>query len=393
MAATRKQYSVSLTNRVLYLAFELGWSEWTLAFTTGAAEAPRLVKVRARDMGKVLAEIRKAKARFRLAAQAPVKSCYEAGRDGFWLHRWLIHQGIENIVVDSASIEVNRRARRAKSDRLDAGKLVQMMARYAGGEKRIWSVVRVPSKEDEDQRQLHRELQQLKGERTEHSNRIKGLLAAQGLEVKVGVKLAGQLDELRTWDGRALGTGLRQRLLRELARWQCLEEQIQQIEKAREQELCRGKHPAVGQVRCLLGLRGIDMASSWLFVVEFFGWRRIRNRRQLASLAGLTPSPYNSGDSERDQGISKAGNRRVRGMAVEIAWSWLRYQKDSALSLWYWQRFGKGSKRLRRIGIVALARKLLVALWRYLEHGEVPQGAIEVDWRTKVKVGIAAALA
>jgi transposase len=378
---------------VLYVAFELGWTEWTLAFTTGAAEPPRLRKVAARDMRQVAAEISKAKARFRLPAQATVKSCYEAGRDGFWLHRCLSRQGIENVVVDSASIEVNRRARRAKSDQLDAGKLGHMLARYAGGEKRIWSVVRVPSEAEEDQRQVHRELQSLKGERTEHVNRIKGLLAAQGLDVTVGAKFSGQVDELRTWDGQALGAGLRQRLVRESARWQLVEAQIQQIEKAREQELCRNEHPAVGQVRRLLGLRGIGRASSWLFVMEFFGWRQIRNRRQLASLAGLTPSPYNSGDSERDQGISKAGNRRVRGMAVEIAWSWLRYQKDSALSQWYWQRFGKGSKRQRRIGIVALARKLLVALWRYLERGEVPAGALEVDWRSKLRSGMAGALA
>jgi transposase len=313
-----------------------------------------------------------------------VKSCYEAGRDGFWLARWLAHQGIENIIVDSSSIEVNRRARRAKSDRLDAGKLAQMLARYWAGEKRIWSVVRVPSVTDEDQRQCHRELGLLKAEQTEHSNRIKGLLAAQGLDVAVNAKLAERLGELRTWDGQALAERLQQRLVREVERWQLVHRQILEIEKRRVVEVCQSQAPAVGQVRRLLRLKGIGLTSSWLFVMEFFGWRQIRNRRELASLAGLTPTPFNSGDSERDQGISKAGNRRVRGMVVEIAWSWLRYQKDSALSSWYWKRFGRGSKRQRRIGIVALARKLLVALWRYLERGELPAGASEVDWQSKV---------
>jgi transposase len=390
MAATRKQYTAASAKKVLYLAFELGWSEWTLAFTTGPAEPARLRKVGARRLDLVLAEIAKAKIRFGLPANAAVKTCYEAGRDGFWLDRCLRQRGLENLVVDSSSIEVNRRARRAKSDRLDGGKLVQMLARYWGGEDKIWRVVRVPSVADEDSRQLHRDLQQLKAEHTGHSNRIKGLLAAQGLDVGVNAKLAERLEHLRTWDGQALPEQLRQRLLRELQRWQLVHEQILHIEKARAQAIGRCAAPVVGQVRRLLGLRGIGLASSWVFVMEFFGWRRIRNRRELASLAGLTPTPYNSGDSERDQGISKAGNRRVRGMVVEIAWSWLRYQPNSALTRWYWDRFGKGSKRQRRIGIVALARKLLVALWRYLEQGELPSGATEVAWQSKLKAGVVA---
>jgi transposase len=368
---------------VLYLAFDLGWDEWTLAFATEAMGPARLRKVRARSLPEVLAEIAKAKARFGLPAKTPVKTCYEAGRDGFWLHRWLQHEGIENLVVDSASIEVNRRSRRAKSDRLDAGKLVQMLARYWGGERRVWSVVRVPTAHEEDQRQLHRELQQLKREQTQHSNRIKGLLAAQGLDVQVNAAFVKTVEQLRTWDGQAVGPELRKRLKREMARWQLVHAQILELEKTRENAVLHSSEPELDKVRSLLRLRGIGIGSSWLFVREFFSWRQIRNRRQLASLAGLTPTPFNSGDSERDQGISKAGNRRVRGMIVEIAWSWLRYQPKSKLSEWYWTRFGNGSKRQRRIGIVALARKLLVALWRYLEQGEIPEGAIEVPWQAK----------
>ncbi len=384
MSATHTQYTAAPHARVLYLAFELGWSEWTLAFATGAACAPRFRKVKARNLGQVLHEISKAKVRFDLPAETPVKSCYEAGRDGFWLHRWLTQQGIGNEVVDSASIEVNRRSRRAKSDRLDGGKLVEMLARYDGGEQKVWHVVRVPGEADEDQRQLHRDMRQLRSEQTEHSNRIKGLLAAQGIDARVTAQFAEQLPRLRTWRDEPLGERLQQRLQREFVRWKLVHDQLLELERGRAREIRTATSPAVDQVRRLLQLRGVGVRSSWLFVMEFFGWRKIRNRRELAALAGITPTPYNSGDSERDQGISKAGNRRVRGTIVEVAWSWLRYQPDSALSKWYGERFGKGSKRQRRIGIVALARKLLVALWRYLEHGVLPEGALEVTWQSKV---------
>jgi transposase len=177
---------------------------------------------------------------------------------------------------------------------------------------------------------------------------------------------------------------LQRRLELEFARWKLVHEQRLQLERGRIREIATSQAPVMDSVRRLLRLRGVGIRSSWLFVMEFFGWRKIRNRRELASLAGLTPMPYQSGDSDHDQGISKAGNRRVRGTIVEVGWSWLRYQPDSALSKWYWERFGKGSKRQRRIGIVALARKLLVALWRYLEYGELPEGAIEVPWESKI---------
>jgi transposase len=384
MSATRTQYTAGSSNRVLYLAFELGWKEWTLAFATGVAGAPRLKKVKARNLGEVLTEISKAKIRFGLPANTPVKSCYEAGRDGFWLHRWLLEQGIANYVIDSASIEVNRRSRRAKTDRLDAAKLVEMLGRYERGEHKVWKVVRVPSEADEDQRQLHRDLRQLRGEETAHSNRMKGLLAAQGIDIAVTAKFGERLATLRTKLGQPLGEGLQRRLELEFARWKLVHEQRLQLERGRIREIATSQAPVMDSVRRLLRLRGVGIRSSWLFVMEFFGWRKIRNRRELASLAGLTPMPYQSGDSDHDQGISKAGNRRVRGTIVEVGWSWLRYQPDSALSKWYWERFGKGSKRQRRIGIVALARKLLVALWRYLEFAELPEGALEVAWQSKI---------
>jgi transposase len=280
-------------------------------------------------------------------------------------------------VVDASSIEVPRRYRRAKSDRLDASKLLGMLLRHWGGEKKVWSVVQAPTCETEDRRQLHRELLTLKAERTEHVNRIKGLLACGGLVGEVDDQFPQRLGELRTWDSQEVPPALQQRLLRELARWQLVDRQIAELERQRVERIKKSKEPALEQVRCLLRLRGIGANSAWMFVMEFFSWRRFVNRRQLGALAGLTPTPYTSGDDSREQGISKAGNRRLRTMAIEIAWCWLRYQPGSRLSQWYRQRFGGGKSRLRRIGIVALARKLLVALWRYLEQGELPAGALQ----------------
>jgi transposase len=373
------------TTGVLYLAFELGWNEWKLAFSTGQRDNPRLRSIGGRNTQVLMQEIAKAKKRAGLPDDAPVRSCYEAGRDGFWLHRFLESQKIDNQIVDSSSIEVNRRGRRRKTDRLDARKLVSMLIRWHDGDKKVWSVVQVPSVADEDRRQLHRDMGELKAERVQHTNRIKGLLAGCGLNVSiVNEQFPDVLTKLRTWDGQPVPPELQQRLLREHLRWQLANRQVRDLENERIRKIRGSKDPVVGKVRQLLGLRGIGLNSAWLFVMEFFGWRRIRNRRQLAALAGLAPTPYASGDSECEQGISKAGNRRLRTMAVEIAWCWLRYQPASALSQWYEQRFAKGSSRQRRIGIVALARKLLVALWRMLETGEVPQGAETVTRKTKI---------
>jgi transposase len=372
----------------LYLAFELGWSEWKLAFASAPADAPRLRSVGARNTQAVLEEIAKAKQRFGLPADAPVFCCYEAGRDGFWLHRWLSTQELHNSVVDSASIETKRRRRRAKNDRLDAAKLVSMLIRYHGGEQKVWSVVQVPGVEDEDRRQLHRDLLELKAERTQHINRIKGLLASCGLAVtKIGTDFPAVLAALRQWDGQPVAAELHKRLLREWERHQFVERQIRDLENERARQIRTSRSQPMEPVRKLLGLRGIGANSAWLFTLEFFSWRGIRNRKQLAALAGLAPTPYDSGASSREQGISKAGNRRLRTMAVEIAWCWLQFQPQSALSQWYAWRFGGGNSRQRRIGIVALARKVLVALWRYLETGHVPEGAATVDWKAKMQGG------
>jgi len=361
--------------RQLYMALELSQKEWKLGFSVGPGQAPRLRSVVGRDVRGLMAEIRLARERFRLGEGVEVESCYEAGRDGFWLHRYLEAQGVKNLVVDSASIEVSRRFRRVKTDRMDVGKLLGMLMRYHLGEKKVWSVVHVPSAGAEDERQLHREMMVLKRERTRHINRVKGLLAGQGVVIEVGAGFMEEIGAVRLWDGSGLLGRLRKRLEREYKRMELLKQQIGELEKEREEVIRTSQEESVEQVRRLLQLKGIGVNSAWLYVMEFFAWRGFRKCREVGSLAGLTPTPYQSGESSKERGISKAGNRPVRGMAIEIAWAWLRYQPESALSLWYNRRFAEGSSRVRRIGIVDLARKLLIELWKYLETGAVPEGA------------------
>jgi len=353
----------------LYMAFELSEKNWKLSLGDGA-RSPSRYTVATGDTAALLECMAKAKARCALAPEAGVHSCYEVGRDGFWLHRWLILHGIENIVVDSSSIEVNRRARRTKTDRLDADKLLSMLIRYHAYEPRVWSVVRVPTPEEEDARRAHRELGRLGHERTAHINRIHALLVLHNLRVKY---VGGRLWQ-RWWTSHAqdLAPRVRAEIERESARLLLVKKQMDTIEAEQRQAVAAGSEP---QVARLAQLRGIGMSSGWVLAKELFGWRGFRNRREVAGCLGLTPSPYASGESETEQGISKAGNRRVRTLMVELAWSWLRYQPQSELSQWFNRRFAGGGKRLRRIGIVALTRRLAIALWRYLEDGLIPDGA------------------
>ena len=358
------------------MALELGQRTWKVAFGDGLGGKPRLRTMSGGDVGHLGREIAQARKHFGLPDDVPVLSCYEAGRDGFWLHRCLLEQGVANVVVDSSSIEVNRRRRRAKNDRLDAGRLLAMRIRHAAGERTLWSVVNAPSVADEDARHLHRELSTLKSDRTRHINRIKGLLATCGLSVSSIDRLPQRLGELKLWDGSPVRGQLHQRLQREHERLELVEQHIRQLERQRAVLVRQGTAPALAMVRKLQRLRAIGPNGAWLTVMELFAWRQIRNRRQLGALSGLAPTPFQSGDDDREQGISKAGNRRVRTMMVELAWCWLRFQPASELSLWFMRRFALGSRRMRRIGIVALARKLLVQLWRYLETGTLPAGAM-----------------
>jgi transposase len=303
-------------------------------------------------------------------------SCFEAGRDGFWLHRFLQEIGVENQVVDAASMEVTRRGRRVKTDRVDAEGLVHRLVRYDAGERKLWSVVRVPSIEEEDARHLHRQLGTLKQEQTRLINRIKGLLASQGLRGQPRRRdFLPWLEQARLWDGSPLPPGLRSRIDVESQRLEFVRSQIHELEQERKRLLEQSEAPSLQKVRRLMQVKGIGINCAWLLVMELFGWRDFQNRKQVGSIAGLTPTPHQTGQNDRELGIDKAGNRRVRTMVVQIAWGWLRHQPQSALSQWYEQRFAQGPSRVRRIGIVALARKLLIALWMWTEHGIVPEGA------------------
>jgi transposase len=366
---------VSTKTAVLHVAFELSNSKWKLGFSDG--DKMRFKTIVARNLEQLKEEIQKAKSRFRLDNDVRIVSCYEAGRDGFWLHRYLLSHGIENVVVDSSSIEVNRRKRRAKTDRIDARKLLRMLMRYHGGERKLWSVVRVPSVEAEDGRQLGRELESLNKERTRHRSRIRGLLIREGLEVKnpSGKKFLEELDSLYTWDGKQLPNDFKARIVREYERLRKVEEQMGMLTKERETRVRSADTLSMRKVAQLRTLYGIGVTSSWDFVMEMFGWREFRNRREVGAFAGLTPTPYDSGGSQREQGISKAGRGRIRALNIQISWGWLRFQPQSKLSRWYMERFACGGSRMRRIGIVAVARKLLIDLWRYLEYGVVPEGA------------------
>ena len=324
----------------------------------------------------MLDEIAQAKCRLGLPETAPVVSCYEAGRDGFWLHRFWQAHGIINHVLDSSAIEISRRRRRAKSDGLDVRKLVTMLIRYHQGEDKVWQVLKVPSVDAEDQRHLHRDLATLKQERASTTHRIKGLLSSQGLQVTSLSKLPEQLDAMRLWDGSPIPPGLRQRVLRVYAHHTFLSEQIAALDAQRRALLRTSQEVSIDKVRQLMLLKGIGINGSWLLVMAFFAWREFKNRREVGGLAGFTPTPYQSGESAREQGITKSGNRHVRWMTTELAWCWLRFQPQSALSTWFRERYGSGGKRLRRIGIVAVARKLLIALWRFLETGVLPESAI-----------------
>lgn len=369
--------------QVLYMAFELANKEWKLAF--GIGENPRVIEMPARDLKRLRAEIARAKKRFGLPQEARVVSCYEAGRDGFWIHRYLLSVGIENIVVDSSSIEVNRRKRRAKTDRIDARKLYTMLVRHDRGEKGVWSVVRVPSREDEDERCTHREIERLKKERGGHSSRIKSLLVSQGIVAKVNRDLPELLENVRLWDGSPLSPQLKAEIRREFSRMEEVDRQIQEIRGQQKDMLKAAKQKKeaspsasppkkVEMVMGLTDLRGIGETSAWPLIYEFL-WRDFGNRREVASAAGLVGTPYDSGGSGREQGISKAGNKRIRRLTVELSWHWLRYQPESAITKWFNERFAQGGKRMRRIGIIGVARRLLIALWKYVKFGEMPEGA------------------
>src|SRR5262245_25863720 len=283
--------ATATTTGALYIALELGQDKWLIACATQAAQKPRLRSLPARDLTRLHEEIARAKQRFGLPADAPVCTCYEAGRDGFWLHRALTSRGIDNVGVDSGAIEVNRRHKRAKTDPIDAAKLVNLLCRYHGGERKVWGVVNVPAVADEDRRQLHRGLKDLQRQQTECSNRIKGLLASQGLDAPVDANFRTTLAKLRDWAGQPVPAGLQQRLLQEFAVWEALHRQVRDAANEQERQLREGKEPYLGLVRRLMGLKAVGVRSAWILVAELFAWRRVKNGKELGALVGLAPTP------------------------------------------------------------------------------------------------------
>jgi transposase len=359
----------------LLVAMELSNSKWRLAFSGGDKIRQKVIEARRRS--RFLDEVRQAKEKLGLSADTSVLCCYEAGRDGFWIYRWLKSEGIGCLVVDPASIEVNRRKRRAKTDRLDAESLVRLLQRYQGGDRYVWSVVHIPEEQQEDELRLHRELERLKKERTAHRCRIKSLLILHGISMPgILTRLEQELDKLICWNGKPLPEALRAELHRELKRLSQVNEQIKLLEKQKIGKLKAPQTNADRQAAELIRLNGVGEVSAWVLAKEFFGWRDFKNRREVGALSGLTPTPYDSGGSRKEQGISKAGNPRIRRVMIELAWCWVRFQPESELTKWFEKRFAHGSGRMRRVGITALARKLLVALWKYVEFGMVPEGAI-----------------
>jgi transposase len=371
---TNEMLQTNDTNKPrLLVAMEMSLKSWRLAMAVEGQPRKRVKTVEAGNYLELLQAVEEAKARFKLGEATPAVFCYEAGRDGFYPYRRLTELGHEVWVIDSASIEVSRKQRRAKSDGIDADKLSELMQRQARGEKNALRIVRVPSVEAEDQRWLPREREALLHDLQRVRNRIESILFTQGYrDVPMHAKgLQGWLKE-----PRAMGEQLRARLNRDIERLALLESQFRAVEKALALRVQQEHRTAMaGVAKALMQLSGIGLVGAWVLASEIFGWRQFRNRREVGAVLGLTPTPYSSGQDEREQGISKAGNGRARYLLVELAWLWLRYQPDSALSQWFMTRFSGGGKRMRRIGIVALARRLGVALWRYVDQGLIPEGA------------------
>lgn len=357
---------------IILIAIEMSNKEWMLKMTNLRQE--RLVKITAGNVALLVSEMAKARQKFGVPKDAPVYACYEAGRDGFWLARYMKGQGIDVRVVDPASIEVSQRQRRLKTDRIDAGKLLDMLKRRVVYGEKPWRECRVPTEEQEDQMRIVREHGRLKGERTAQVNRIRSLLVLHGVRIQ-GRKLHGvKVRRLQTPDHRPLGEQLIQEIERGQKRLALIEEQIEELSRQREGALQAPGVEADRKAAQLSRIKAIGAVTATALSRDFF-WRDFRNRREVGSMAGLTGSPYQSGTMDIDQGISKAGNARIRALMIELAWTWQRLQPQSELSRWYRERVAQGGKRHKRTLIVALARKLLVAFWKYLETGEVPKGA------------------
>jgi transposase len=357
------------TRETVYAAIELSKKTWVLGIAHPDRDRPSIHRVSGGNIAELVSRLRVAARNNRR-----ILVCYEAGYDGFWLARALAKMGIECRVLDPASIQVNRRARRVKTDRIDVLALLRALIATDRGERHVCAIVRVPSVEEEDARRSHRERQRLVRERTGHINRIKGLLFAQGIrDIKPKLRRT-RIDfaALETAEGHPLPDRLRRELEREYARLSLIAAQLREVEK--ERDTADAQDPVVEQKRqMLVALNGVGATSAAILAREVFA-RSFASRRQLGSYLGLTPSAYDSGSTTRCQGISKAGNSWSRRILIEVAWLWQKYQPASPLSHWYIQRTAGQSSRIRRIMLIALARKLAISLWRYVETGLVPEG-------------------
>jgi len=369
---------VTRDEEVLAVSLELASKSWKVGLDDGKRRAPAVHGVEHEKpegrLEEAIAVIEKTKKKWGLAAGVRVVVVYEAGQDGFWIQRALSGRGYETLVVDAASIPVERRARRAKTDRLDAIRLVLALRAWLRGERDRMKVVRVPAAEAEGQRHLVRERGTLQKEVGQHRDRLRKLLSTVGCWGSVEGELAGRLErgEVTGYGGSALPAALRERLLRECARLKLVEEQLAHLEKTLPQQVPEAVRQRMEQ---LMHLKAVGPVGAQRLMLELF-WRQFNNRREVGACVGLVPQPYDSGESRVDQGISKAGNRRVRALLIEMAWMWLRWQPQSGLAQWFAKRTsGAGSnKRARRIAIVAVARRLAILLWRFLKDGVLPQG-------------------
>ena len=364
----------------LYVAMELSGKCWKTGMKDAGHEKASIYNAVAeradRRLGEVIEKIEAQKQKWGLSADCKVYVVYEAGQDGFWIYRALRARGYECFVADPASIPVNRHARRAKTDRLDTLLLLSSLMAYVGGDRNRMRVIRVPSEADEDMRHIARSRGQLQKEIGQHKERMGKLLKTVGNWDEVNGKLIERLKE-----GHVCGCGgvpikeeLRRQLLDECERLSLAEKQFAALEK---EMLARLPKETQERVVKLERLKGVGRVGAMRLVLELF-WRKFENRRELGACIGLVPQPWDSGTMRSDQGISKQGNRRVRALLVEMAWMWLRYQPESGLARWFASRTGGSNvpnKRSKRIAIVAVARKLAIALWRYLEHGVMPAQA------------------
>lgn len=361
----------------IFVSLEMSPRSWLVtSLSPGGGEKMSRRAVAGGDVGALLAlfsQLRQ-KAKARTGKEFPIVAIQEAGLDGFWLHRVLESEGIESWVVDPASIATSRRRRRAKTDGIDGETQVRTLLAFKRGEPRVCAMVKAPSPQDEDRRRLSRERKTLIGERIQHVNRIKGLLFAQGIYDYTPLRRdrRRRLEDLRTGDGRPLPEHLKNQISRELDRLELLLEQIKAAETTRDALVTAD---AATPAALLVTLRSIGAEFASVLSTECF-YRNFKNRRQLTAYAGLAATPWQSGSVSREQGISKAGNPRLRTTMIECAWLWLKHQPQSALSLWFHERVKLERGRIRRVMIVALARKLLIALWRYVTAGEIPKGAM-----------------